>query len=209
MKTTVYNLQAQATSEMELADDIFAVVIKPEVVHQVFVSQMANQRQALAHTKDRSEVSGGGKKPWAQKGTGRARHGSNRSPIWSGGGVTFGPLKVNSYKNKINKKTRRLALRMCLTDRVAQGEFAVIENFDFEQPKTGLFTRFLQALPIKKKTYLVLTDGKQEQILQMTKNLDNVETRRAEDLNIMDVLNNQAIIASQDAVKKIQEVLKK
>jgi len=114
MKIKVYNLAGKETGEMEISDTVFGIKISQELVHQVFVQQTNNQREPWADTKNRGEVSGGGKKPWQQKGTGRARHGSIRSPIWKGGGVTFGPLTDRNYKTKINKKTRQAAIRMCL-----------------------------------------------------------------------------------------------
>ena len=136
MKTKVYNLEGKETKEMELSDAVFNVKVKPSVVHEVFVAQRNNTREPWADTKNRGEVSGGGKKPWPQKGTGRARHGSIRSPLWKGGGVTFGPLSTRNYKTKINKKTRRVALRMCLTDKLANGALWVVEDFIFANPKT-------------------------------------------------------------------------
>jgi len=212
MKTKVYNLEAKQNSEMELDDAVFAIDIKSELVHEVFICQTANQRQPWAHTKDRSEVRGGGRKPWAQKGTGRARHGSNRSPIWTGGGVTFGPRKDNNYKTKINKKVRRKALKMCLSDRVATDNFKVVEDFNYAEPKTKLFSNFLEKLFTEQKgskSFLILTAGKDEKIMRMTKNLKNVSVIRAEDLNVMEVLNKKDLIASREAVDAIVKTLTK
>ena len=154
MKTVVYNILGKEIGEVELNDAIFAVKIKPEVVHQVFVSQSGNQRESIAHTKNRSEVRGGGKKPWAQKGTGRARHGSIRSPIWRGGAVIFGPTSERNWKTKINKDTRRLALKMCLTDKAQNGALYVVEDFSFEKPKTKTVAEFLKNIPAKNKNFL-------------------------------------------------------
>ncbi len=210
MKVKVYNLEGNQVGDLELSDDIFAVAIKPEVVHEVFIAQTANQRQPWADTKDRGEVRGGGKKPWAQKGTGRARHGSSRSPLWVGGGVTFGPLSIRNYKKNINKKVRRLALKMCLTDRVLNEGLFVIENFDFSESKTKVFSSFADKLPLKgNKHLLVVTAGKDEKVIRMTKNLAKISTVRAEDLNISDVLNKTNLLISQSAVKKLEENLKK
>ena len=144
MKIAVYNLTGKETGSVELNDEIFNVVIKPEVVHQVYVSQAGNQRESIADTKTRGEVSGGGKKPWAQKGTGRARHGSIRSPIWVGGGVAFGPTSERNWKTKINKDTRRLAVKMCLTDKAQSGVLYVVEDFAFTDAKTKLMAEFLE-----------------------------------------------------------------
>ncbi|HLD60816.1 MAG TPA: 50S ribosomal protein L4 [Patescibacteria group bacterium] len=209
MKTKVYNWQGKEVSELELADAVFNVPVKRSVVHEVFVAQMNNQREPWADTKNRGEVRGGGKKPWQQKGTGRARHGSIRSPIWKGGGVAFGPLTDRNYKTKINKETRRLATRMCLTDKAKSGALWVVDNFVTNEPKTKLFASFLKALPAKQKSFLVLTAGKDESMLRMTKNIQRVTTRRAEDVNVMDLLNKQAVIVSADGAKKMEELLKK
>ncbi len=204
MKVKVYNLQGQPTSEAELSDAVFSVKVKPTVVHEVFVAQTNNQREPWADTKNRGEVRGGGKKPWAQKGTGRARHGSIRSPIWKGGGVAFGPLSIRNYKTKINKQTRALATKMCLSDKVGNGALWVVENFDFESPKTKLFVNFLKAMPGKQHSFLVVTDGKSEPVVKMTNNIPKVTAIRAEDVSVMDLVKTQAVIASVGAVKKLE-----
>ncbi|MEK7681020.1 MAG: 50S ribosomal protein L4 [Patescibacteria group bacterium] len=208
MKVKVYNLEGKETGEMNLSDAIFAVKAKPEVVHQVFVSQTNNQREPWADTKNRGEVRGGGKKPWQQKGTGRARHGSIRSPIWKGGGVAFGPLSERNYKSKINKKTRRLALKMVLSDRVKDGNFLVVDDFNFAEPKTKLFVNFVKNLPTKIKKFLVLTSGKNENVMTMTRNLKIVKTIRAEDASVMDVLSKGAVLTSKAGVEVIEKILK-
>ena len=205
MKTKVYNLEGKATGEMELSDAVFGVKIKPEVVHEVFIAQMNNQREPWADTKNRGEVRGGGKKPWAKKGTGRARHGSSRSPIWKGGGVTFGPLSERNYKTKINKKARRVAIKMCLSDKAQSGAIWILENFDFKDAKTKLFSSLLKVSPLKEKTYLVLTPGKDEKIVRMTKNLKKIKTLRAEDVTVMDLVNIQGVIASKASVEQLEK----
>ena len=205
----VYNLAGQAVGEQELSAKVFEVKIKPEVVHEVFVAQTNNQRQPWADTKNRGEVSGGGKKPWRQKGTGRARHGSIRSPIWKGGGVAFGPLSIRSYKTKINKKIRKLALKMCLSDKAQRNALILVENFSFAAPKTKLFVQMLKTLPAKQKTFLVLTAGKDEAVLRITKNIKQVKTVRAEDVNVMDLLNRGAVITTPGGINKLTEILNK
>jgi len=209
MKIKVYNLAGKETGEMELSEAVFGVKIKPELVHQVFVQQTNNQREPWADTKNRGEVSGGGKKPWQQKGTGRARHGSIRSPIWKGGGVAFGPLTDRNYKTKINKKVRQNVIRMCLSDKAQSGNLLVIEDFKFAEPKTKVFASFLKTLPAKLKTFLVLTAQKNEPVIRMTKNLKAVKTLRAQDSNVMDLLSKGVVLVSKDAVKKIEEVFGK
>ena len=209
MKIKVYNLAGKETGEMEVSDTVFGVKIKPEMVHQVFVQQTNNQREPWADTKNRGEVSGGGKKPWQQKGTGRARHGSIRSPIWKGGGVAFGPLTDRNYKTKINKKTRQAAIRMCLSDKAQSGNLLVVEDFKFEQPKTKVFASFLKTLPAKLKTFLVLTADKSDDIMRMSKNLKVVKTLRAQDSNVLDLLSKGVILTSKDGIKKMEEVFGK
>jgi len=209
MKIKVYNLTGKETGEMEVSDKVFGVKIKPELVHQVFVQQTNNQRESWADTKNRGEVSGGGKKPWQQKGTGRARHGSIRSPIWKGGGVAFGPLTDRNYKTKINKKTRQTVIKMCLSDKAISGNLLIVEDFNFEQPKTRLFSTFLKTLPTKLKSFLILTPGKNETIIRMTKNLSSLKTLRAEDSNVMDLLSKGVILTSKDGIKKLEEVFGK
>ncbi|NQU83497.1 MAG: 50S ribosomal protein L4 [Parcubacteria group bacterium] len=209
MKIKVYNLEGKTSSEMEISDDIFAVKIKPEVVHEVFVALSSNQRQPWAHAKNKGEVRGGGRKPWAQKGTGRARHGSIRSPLWKGGGVTFGPLSTRNFKKKINKKVRQLALKMCLTDRSVNKALWIVEDFNFSEPKTKIFNKFLQDLPVEQKTFLVLTNGKNEKVIQMTNNIKSVKVMRVEDTNVLEILNKQAIITSKKSLQKLEEILKK
>src|SRR3990167_4936641 len=186
MKTKVYNWQGKEVSELELADAVFNVPVKRSVVHEVFVAQMNNQREPWADTKNRGEVRGGGKKPWQQKGTGRARHGSIRSPIWKGGGVAFGPLSIRNYKTKTNKKTRRLATKMCLSDKANQGALWIVEKLAFTEPKTKLFAKLLKVLPAKQHSFLVLTSGKDETILRITKNVPKIQTMRAEDVSVAD-----------------------
>ena len=207
MKLTVYNLSGKAQSDVTLSDEVFNITVKPEVVHEVFVALRNNTREPWADTKNRGEVRGGGKKPWQQKGTGRARHGSTRSPIWKGGGVAFGPLSDRNYKTKINKKTRRLATKMVLSDKAQTGTLYVVENFDFKEPKTAFFASFIKALPAKQHSFLVLTAGKDAKLLRMTSNLKKIETMRAEDANVAALLSKQAIVTSVEGVKQLEKLL--
>lgn len=207
MKTKLYNVVGKEVGDMELADSVFNVAVKPEVVHEVFVAQMNNQREPWADTKKRGEVRGGGKKPWQQKGTGRARHGSIRSPIWKGGGVTFGPLSERSYKTKINKKTRRLATAMCLSDKAQNQGLLVVDDFTFGAVKTKEFAAFLKKIPLKQKTFVVLTGKKDEGVMRMTRNIPGIVTRVAADVNVMDLVNNQAVIVSKSGVEEIVKIL--
>ena len=209
MKTKVYNLQGKAAGEMEISDSIFGIKIKPEVVHEVFVALTNNQRESWADTKGKGEVRGGGKKPWQQKGTGRARHGSIRSPIWKGGGITFGPLSVRNYKTKVNKKIKKLATQMCLADRAQHASLLVVEDFNFSEPKTKLFAALVAALPDKFKTLLVLTPGKNDVVMKMTRNLPAIQTTRISDVNVMDLLSHAAVLTNKAGVEALEATFKK
>lgn len=209
MKTKLYNIEGKASGNVELNDNIFNVEVKPEVLHEVYTIISSNQREPWAHTKGKGDVSGGGKKPWKQKGTGRARHGSIRSPLWVGGGVTFGPVKERNYDRKVNKKAKRAALKMGLSDRASSDAIYVIENYNFSDPKTKTFASLIKNLEAKQKNFLVLTALKDDKVIRMTANLKKVETMRAADLNVYDLLNHQAIIASKEAIAKIEEILSK
>jgi len=151
MKVSVYDQQGKEAGTTLLPKEIFGLSVKPDLVHQVIISQMANRRRVIAHAKDRSEVRGGGKKPWRQKGTGRARHGSIRSPLWKGGGVTFGPTKERNFKKIIPKKMKRKALFMALSSKVKDGELVVVDELKLENHKTKDFVKILKAI-LKGKT---------------------------------------------------------
>ena len=209
MKTKVFNLQGKEAGEINLDEKVFGAKVKPEVVHEVFVAMRNNQREPWADTKNRGEVRGGGRKPWKQKGTGRARHGSIRSPIWVGGGVAFGPLTERNYKSKINKKTRRLATRMCLSDKFASDLLTVVENYDFSEAKTKTFATFLSNLPAR-KSYLVLTGAADnDKVYRMARNLKKTEIMRATDVNVMALAEKEAVIVSKDGVAELQKILTK
>ncbi len=151
MKISTYTQNGKESGKAELPSEIFDVKMNSDLVHQVVLAQMSNQRQVIAHTKDKSEVRGGGRKPWKQKGTGRARHGSIRSPIWKGGGVTFGPTKDRNFKKKINKKMRRKALFMVLSSKVQDKEMIVLDKLKIEKPKTKEIAMVIENLKLKMK----------------------------------------------------------
>lgn len=209
MKTAVYNLSGKEIGAVELNDAVFNVEVKPAVVHQVYVAQTSNARESIAHTKTRGDVRGGGKKPWAQKGTGRARHGSSRSPIWSGGGVTFGPTSERNWKMKINKNTRRLAVKMCLTDKAQNNAFYVIEDFNFAEPKTKLVAEFLKNLPSKNKNFVLLNDESNKNLVKISRNLKKLNTVRAKDVTVTDLLGKEAVIVSKLGLEQLEAVLVK
>src|SRR3989339_1534849 len=194
MKVDLYNLAGKITGQQELADEVFNVKIKPEVVHEVYIAQMANQREAWADTKGKGEGRGGGKKPWKQKGTGRARHGSIRSPLWKGGGVTFGPTKERNFKKDINVKTKKKALRMVLADKVKHQKLILIDNFNLPAAKTQLLKQALDKLPAKGKSSLVTLDKKNANLVMAAKNLPKVSTLPAISLNVVDLLKHEYLL---------------
>jgi len=202
-KVKVYNLNGEVVREEDLASEIFEVEIKPVVVQQVVEAQMANSRQVLAHTKGRSEVRGGGKKPWKQKGTGRARHGSTRSPLWVGGGVTFGPTKERNFTKSLNKKVKKKALAMVLSDKVKHESLILLEELSISEPKTKLLLEILQKLPVKNKKTLIVLDKLNENIVKGSKNLPKIATEPAQSLNVVDLLKYDYLLMPVKAIKKI------
>lgn len=213
MQTKVYNQKGEETGKINLPDDIFNVKINPDLLHQVIVSQMSNRRVHLARAKDRSEVRGGGRKPWRQKGTGRARHGSIRSPIWRGGGVTFGPTGKENFKKKINKKMRRKALFMAFSSKAEDKEIFVLDGLKLAEPKTKLMASVLDKIikPKKKKNYnsLIILDGKDENTLRAARNIFETKILRADNLNALDLLSYKYLIMPKGAIGVIEKIYKK
>jgi len=205
MKVSVYNQKGEEAGTALLPKEIFEVQVNPDLIHQVVVCQMANRRQRTAHAKDRGEVRGGGKKPWAQKGTGRARVGSIRSPIWKGGGVTFGPRKEKVLKKKIPKKMRRKALFMAFSEKAKNNLLVLLDKFQIEKAKTRLLAEILQKLPGKKQSTLIALATDNKKIIIAARNLPQVETIGAKDLNALDVLSFKYLIAPKSAIKVIKE----
>ncbi len=210
MKIKVYNQSAEAVKDLELSAKIFGIKPNNELLHQAVIASQANSRQVLAHTKDRSEVSGGGKKPWKQKGTGRARAGSSRSPIWIGGGVTFGPRKDRNFKQKINQKMKQKALFMALSDKVATGTLAVLDNLDFSDYKTKNFNAMLSAVEKKilmnnRRDILVINDSKNAKTQCSGRNLPGVKLIHLENINLLDILNYKNLLVTENAVKTLAD----
>ncbi len=206
---SVYNTAGKEVDKLELNDGVFGVEVNPTVVHEVAVAAAANKRQVLAHAKDRSEVRGGGKKPWRQKGTGRARHGSRRSPIWRTGGVTFGPTKDRNFTKRVNKKVKQAAMRMVLSDRLAEQKLYVVDAFEFAEAKTAQFAKLKKALPCDYRRAVVVTAEKDDAVIRMTNNLPDVDTTYVGELNVLDVVNHPCMIATKDAVKALEQKLGK
>ena len=186
-----------------MAPKYFEVEVKPELVQQAVEVQLANSRSVLAHTKGTSEVRGGGKKPWRQKGTGRARHGTIRSPLWKGGGVTFGPTKERNFTKSINKKAKRKALFMALSDKAGHQRMILVEDLNLPEAKTKKFKEVLDNLPMKDKTTLVLLDKKNENVIRSAKNLPQVLTESLSSLNLVDLLRHEYLLMPQGAVDKL------
>jgi large subunit ribosomal protein L4 len=200
----VFNLNHEVTGQLELSEAIFGVPVKTHVLHEVVVYQLAKRRAGTAKTKGRSEVRGGGKKPWKQKGTGRARAGTSRSPIWRGGGTIHGP-QPRDYEMHIPKKVRRLALKMALSQKVLDDEFKVIDQFKFDRIKTKDFVGLMDRFELG-KTLIVLPEP-DEIIEKSARNIPNVKILRSEGLNVYDLLDYHVVILSRECVGRIEEAL--
>jgi large subunit ribosomal protein L4 len=201
----VHNVQGKVVGQMELAADIFGITPNTHVLHLAVTRQLAAQRLGTHSTKTRSEVRGGGKKPWKQKGTGRARHGSRRSPIWVGGGITFGPTP-RQYKVGLPRKVRRLALKSALSAKVQAGEVIVLDNLEFEAPRTKLMVAMLSSISAPGKAMIVLREYN-ENVEKSSRNIPGVLVEDAVGINVYDILNSDKLIMTKDAVEKVQEVL--
>ena len=209
MKISVYNQEGKETEQMVLPKELFQVPLNMDLVHQVAVSQMANKRQNNAHTKDRSMVRGGGKKPWKQKGTGRARHGSIRSPLWAGGGVTFGPTNERNFERKIPKKMRRKAMFMILSEKAKNNLLVVVDNFSITDPKTKAMAAIMKKLPAQNGSLLLGLAGMDKNVILAARNLRNAKIIQAKDLNCLDLLNFKYLIITKDSVKVLKDTFLK
>ncbi|MFA6553228.1 MAG: 50S ribosomal protein L4 [Patescibacteria group bacterium] len=201
-KVIVYNSTGTKVSEVALEPKIFAVAVKPQVIQQAVRTQLANSRVAIAHTKNRSEVRGGGKKPWRQKGTGRARHGSIRSPLWKGGSVTFGPRSDRNFSLKMNRKAKRQALFMVLSDRAKEKNIVLIDELAPKAIKTKDFVASISKLPLKKTILLALPKADQV-IIKSTRNIPYLKTINADSLNVVDVLNHETLFMPKASLEVI------
>jgi large subunit ribosomal protein L4 len=209
MKANVYNQKGEQVSEVLLPKEIFGVEMNRDLVHQVVSAQIANKRQKIAKTKDRAEARGGGRKPWRQKGTGRARHGSIRSPLWKGGGVTFGPRPERVLKKKITKKMKRKALFMVLSAKAKDKQVLVLDNLKLDRPKTKLMAEILNKLFLKQGTGLVVLPGKEDNLIKSTRNIKGAKPLSAKDLNAFDLLSYKYLLMPKDAIKVIKETFLK
>ena len=203
-KVDVYNIDGKKVSEVELKEEIFGIIPNEAVVHTVLVNYLANQRQGTQSTKTRAEVRGGGRKPWRQKGTGRARQGSIRAPQWIKGGIALGP-KPRSYKYSVNKKERRLALKSVLSSKVIENQLIVVDSLPLKEIKTKSMVSALNNLKVEGKTLIVLPE-KNENVQKSARNIENVKTSLVNTMNVYDLLKYNKLVLTLDAVKKIEEV---
>ncbi|PKM67446.1 MAG: 50S ribosomal protein L4 [Firmicutes bacterium HGW-Firmicutes-2] len=202
-KVSVYNMDGKQVEELELNDSIFGVEIKNHLMHMSVVQQLANKRQGTQSAKTRAEVRGGGRKPWRQKGTGRARIGSIRAPHWTGGGVVFAP-KPRDYSFKLNKKEKRIALKSALSAKVADGKFIVLDELTFEGIKTKDMVKVLDNLSVKKA--LICINENNKNVLLSARNIANVATAQTNTINVYDILKYDTFVTTKAAVATIEEV---
>ena len=199
----VFNMEGKEVGTLDLSDAVFGVEVNEHLVHMAVVWQLANKRQGTQKAKTRSEVSGGGRKPWRQKGTGHARQGSTRAPQWTGGGVVFAP-KPRDYSFKLNKKERRLALKSALTSKVVENKIIVLDAFNMDEIKTKKFKAVMDALKVSKA--LVVVDGDNTNVVLSARNIPEVKTASTNTINVYDILKYDTLVVTQDAVATIQEV---
>ncbi len=200
----VYNVEGKKVSKVDLKEEIFGIEPNEAVVHSVLVNYLANQRQGTQSTKTRAEVRGGGRKPWKQKGTGRARQGSIRAPQWIKGGIALGP-KPRSYKYRVNKKERQLAIRSLLSSKVLENDLVVVDKFDFKEIKTKQMANAMKNLKVEEKALIVLP-ANNEVVQKSARNLANVTTSSVNTINVYELLKNKKLVVTVDTIKKLEEV---
>ncbi len=203
-KIDVYNVEGKKVSTCDLKEEVFGIEPNEAVVHSVLVNYLANQRQGTQSTKTRSEVRGGGRKPWRQKGTGRARQGSIRAPQWIKGGIALGP-KPRCYKYRVNKKEKRLAIRSLLSSKVLENNLVVVDKFDFKEIKTKQMATAMKNLKVEEKALIVLP-ANNEIVQKSARNLEGVRTSSVNTINVYDLLKYRKLVVTVDTVKKLEEV---
>ena len=203
-KVDVYDINGKKVSDVELAENIFGIEPNEAIVHSVLINYLANQRQGTQSTKTRAEVRGGGKKPWRQKGTGRARQGSIRAPQWIKGGIALGP-KPRSYRYTVNKKERRLAIKSLLSSKVLEKELTVVDKLELNEIKTKTMVKALSDLKVEGKTLIVLPENNKN-VLMSSRNIEGVKTITLNNINVFDLLKYNNLVLPLDTVKKIEEV---
>ena len=200
---SVYNIEGKEVGTIDLNDAVFGVEVNEHLVHMAVVSQLANKRQGTQKAKTRSEVSGGGRKPWRQKGTGHARQGSTRAPQWTGGGVVFAPVP-RDYSFKMNKREKRAALKSALTSRVEENKFIVIDEINFEEAKTKNFANILKSLDVSKALVVLEDDNKNAEL--SARNIADIKTAKTNTINVYDILKYNTVIVTKAVVATIEEV---
>ena len=200
---SVYNIEGKEVGKIDLSDAVFGVEVNEHLVHMAVVSQLANNRQGTPKATTRSEVSGGGRKPWRQKGTGHARQGSTRAPQWTGGGVVFAPVP-RDYSFKMNKREKRAALKSALTSRVEENKFIVIDEINFEEAKTKNFANILKSLDVSKALVVLEDDNKNAEL--SARNIADIKTAKTNTINVYDILKYNTVITTKAVVAKIEEV---
>lgn len=203
-KIALYDMRGTQVGEIELNDQVFGIEPNEAVVHQFVKMQLANKRVGTASTKTRAEVRGGGKKPWKQKGTGRARVGSTRNPVWRGGGIVFGP-KPRDYSYRLPRKVRRLALKSVLSSKVLDSNIIVVDALTFDEPKTKLMIETLELLKAGAKTLVVTADG-DSNVYKSARNIPGVKSLKVDYINVFDVLHHDTLLMTKDAVARVEEV---
>jgi len=212
MKVPFYNKEGEKVGEIELNEEVFGQKLNPDLVHQAVIYYLSQRRKPIAKTKDRSEVRGGGRKPWPQKETGRARHGSIRSPLWRHGGVTFGPTPQKKYQKKLPKKMKIKALKMVLSQKLRDNEIIIVDKLDVEEPKTKVAKKILENLSkvqkdiLKKRVGFILAKA-QKSLLRCIKNLPKVATLPFHSINLIFLLENKFIVIEKEAIEKIAQKL--
>ncbi len=209
MKIDVVNQKKEKVESVDLPENIFGVKWNPKLVHQALLAQLANRREAWAHAKTRAEVRGGGKKPWKQKGTGRARHGSIRSPIWKGGGASHGPLKEKNYSKKINRKMNRLAILSTLSKKFSDNELLIVDKFEGIENKTKEWARVLNKLSDMRSRTALILDSANKNATKAVSNIKKIETISPSSLNVYDLLRNKFIIFEKNSIKEVEKIFKK
>lgn len=204
-KIAIKNLSGKDVKEITLSEVIFGQSSNDTLLHQVYVALMSNLRQVLAHTKDRSERAGTGKKPWRQKGTGRARVGSVRSPIWRKGGITFGPTKDRNFSKKTTAKMRQKATMIALSEKVRSGKLIVVENFDLKEQKTKVMAEALQALNVQGRSVVLAFENGEKDMTRLVRNIPRTKTTLAENVNVKDLLDHEYAVLSVNALPVLEK----
>jgi large subunit ribosomal protein L4 len=207
MKVEVKNLAGKVVEKLDLKASVFDTNVNEELLHQVYVAQYANKRHTTAHTKTRGEIKGSTKKPWKQKGTGRARTGDVKNPIWRKGGIVFGPRNNRNYSQKINKKVSRLAVKMALTSKLSENNLIVVDSYEIKDVKTNLMAKAIEALKLNGKT-LFIFDKKERKYSRATQNLAGIRNIDLENLNVFDMLNVKQLVINKEGVKFLEKKYK-